>query len=188
MSRPPIRWIALTGTPGVGKTSLARALREEAVSVVDGKRFANAHGCVVGYDRFRRSRIVDVRRVGAALRRMAPSDEVRLLESHWAHEVPGVDAAIVLRVHPATLARRLARRRYPRAKVRENLEAEAIDLIVQECVRRFGKRRVAQLDATRATTGALARKVQRILADPAANLMKFEISPHDWTQELLRWS
>jgi adenylate kinase len=184
-----IRWLALTGTPGVGKSTVAALLRRRGLDVVDGKRFAREHDCLVGVDVARRSQIVDLARVGRALRR-AYDDEgsVRVLESHWAHEVPGVDAAIVLRLHPTRLRARLRRRRWSEAKVRENLEAEALDIILQESVQRLGKGRVGEIDTTGVVASTIAARVERAVRAPERELMKLEIGRIDWSEELLKWS
>ncbi|MBI2076930.1 MAG: adenylate kinase family protein [Euryarchaeota archaeon] len=184
----PTRWVALTGTPGVGKSTVAAELRKMGFEVVDGKRFAREHGCVVGVDRERRSQIVDPRRVARALRRIyRTASPVRILETHWAHDVPVVDAAIVLRLNPRTLERRLRARRWNRAKVRENLEAEAMGIILHESVENVGRRRVAEVDATKRSARAVARLVAPWLRDPRRRVTNLEIGRVDWTAELLRW-
>ena len=183
-----IRWLALTGTPGVGKSTVAKSLRGEGFDVVDGNAFARRHGCLVGVDAARRSQIVDPVRVGRALRGLRTSDRVRVLDSHWAHAVPLMDAALVLRLRPARLRARLLRRRWNAAKVRENLEAEALDIILQECVQRFGVRRVGELDTTGRSARAIAARIVRVLRAPERELIKLEIGRIDWSEDILKWS
>lgn len=184
----PIRWVALTGTPGVGKSSVARSLRRLGFTVVDGNEFAIRHGCVVGYDRRRQSRIVEPAYVGRELLRAFPADdEVRAIEGHWSHDVPGVDAAIVLRLNPRNLERRLRARRWSKAKVRENLEAEVLHVILYESLTRLGDGRVGEIDLTRRSPASAARAIARVLRAPEKRLTNLEIGRVDWTRELLRW-
>ncbi|HLE47212.1 MAG TPA: adenylate kinase family protein [Candidatus Thermoplasmatota archaeon] len=179
-------WVALTGTPGVGKSTVAKELRRLGLVVVDGKRYARRHGCVVGVDAERRSQIVDPRRVGRALRR-EKGEGVRVLETHWAHDVPGVTDAVVLRLNPRVLERRLRARRWNRAKVRENLEAEAMGIILHESVENLGRRHVVEVDATHASARAVARRLAPWLRDTKRRVTNLEIGRVDWTAELLRW-
>jgi adenylate kinase len=184
-----IQWVALTGTPGVGKSTLAAALRRRGFTVIDGKRFARENRCLVGVDLERRSQIVDVDRVGRALRELAPGEgAVRVLESHWAHEVPGVRRALVLRLHPTKLRARLRKRRWNAAKIHENLLAEALDIILQESVRRLGRGRVGELDTSRLARGAVVERISRVLRAPERELIKLEIGRIDWSEDILRWS
>lgn len=182
------RWVALTGTPGVGKTSVARVLRRLGTEVVDGNAFAARHDCFRGRDSARGARIVDPARVGRAVRRQRlPPGAVGVLEGHWVHLVPGVTDAIVLRLHPRPLERRLARRGWRRAKVQENLEAECIDQILLESLGELGRRHVGELDMTRRTPTSAARRIRQILQGRPLKVTNLEIGSVDWSQELLRW-
>lgn len=182
-----VRWVALTGTPGVGKTTLARSLRAEGFHVVDLKRFVARHGGVVGHDRARRSRIVDPSRVASLLRRVHRREKFLVLESHWSHEIPGVDAAIVLRARPRVVEERLRSRNWREAKVLENAEAEALGIIVEEARRRVPRGRVLQVDATRRSPASVLRLVLAALRDPEERLTNLEIRPINWSDDILRW-
>ena len=50
-----------------------------------------------------------------------------------------VELVAVLRCEPSVLRGRLFKRGYPQAKVTENVEAELIGVLLDECVARFGK-------------------------------------------------
>ncbi|MHB8634213.1 MAG: adenylate kinase family protein [Thermoplasmatota archaeon] len=144
----PLR-IALTGTPGVGKTTLAaHAGKALGWRVVDVKSWAHEAGHVVGYDAADDSAVVDVEGLGEEREWEGRPATTTLYEGHLSHLLP-VDGAWVLRLDPAHLRPRLEGRGYPRAKVRENLEAEALDIILQECLDRFAL--VVQRDGSRRT-------------------------------------
>ncbi|MCE8429903.1 MAG: adenylate kinase, partial [Candidatus Methanoperedens sp.] len=62
----------------------------------------------------------------------APQEKDVILEGHLSYFLP-VDAVIVLRVNPVALRKRLgARNKYSGAKVKENANAEALDVILVE--------------------------------------------------------
>lgn len=71
----------------------------------------------------------------------------------------------VLRCEPSALKARLERRGYAQAKARENVEAELIGVLTEECLRRFGLSRVREYDTTSAApervAAAIARDVSR---------------------------
>ncbi len=120
---------ALTGTPGTGKTSVASVLRERGYDVLDMTRFIKENGLREEYDAERDTYAVDVDRLNDALSDM---DDC-VFEGHLAHFMD-VDIIIVLRCHPDVLAQRLRDRGYSESKVRENVEAELLDVILCESV------------------------------------------------------
>ena len=151
-----LRSVALTGTPGTGKSSVARAL---------GNRFASVEiadlALALGAGR-RRGRGVEVD-LAAVARRLErdPGAAPTLLVGHLAHLLPLRDV-VVLRCHPVELARRLARaRRGSAADRRANVEAEATDVILLEAIG-LG-RRVWEVDTTARSVASVARTVRGTL-------------------------
>lgn len=168
--------VALTGTPGVGKTSLARAAAARGWRVVDVTAWARAAGCVAGRDEEDDADAVDVE----ALARLVPADDGSrvLYEGHLSHWLP-LDEAWVLRCDPDVLRGRLEARGYRPAKVAENLEAEALDLILQEALDAFP--RVVQRDGTRRTPEELCKA----FADAGRAAAKgHDLEPVDWSDRL----
>lgn len=149
--------VALTGTPGTGKSSVARLLRSRirAVEVRDLARGAGAaHG--VG-----RSVEVDLVRLRSWLRRHPPVSPI-VYVGHLSHLLPVRDV-VLLRCHPEELARRLrsAHRGTPADRL-ENATAEATDVILLEAVRRH--RRVWEVDTTGRSPTSVAREVRALVA------------------------
>lgn len=180
-------WVALTGTPGVGKSSAAAHLAATGVAVVDLARVAAEWHLLGRKDPTRASREVDPRRVGRLLQRVVPPKADAVLDGHWGHEVPGVKAAIVLRARPGVLEERLRVRGWTEAKIRENVEAEAIGVILQEAAATLGRRRTFDVDATGLSPPQGARAIRWILDHPVAARKKFEVGCVDWTQDILEW-
>lgn len=178
-------WVALTGTPGVGKSAVANALRLRGVPNVGVGRLAQDYDLVEEFDEARMSSVVDPAKVAPLLAGMVQKDSLLLLDGHWSHDVPGVTAAIVLRLRPSELKGRLERRGWPPAKVRENVEAEAIDLILQEAVTGLGKKRVLEVDTTGRTIGAVASIVYSLSRGPAAIANKYRPGLVDWSGDFL---
>lgn len=201
---PRLTCVAITGTPGTGKTSVGRELRALGFPVLLLNRAAKRF--TVGRDRARRTDIVDVRRLDRWLGRWIRDDRIweanrrvflfpenwlepegrdakgrrfLFLEGHLAHELSFVDRIVVLRLDPRVLERRL-RRKYSRRKARENAEAEAIGVIAGECRR---DRRATEVDVTGLTRAQAARRALRAARTPRPP----GIGLVDWSDAILAW-
>lgn len=178
-------WIALTGSPGAGKSTLADALRLHGVLHVDLARFAFDYGLVEGVDAVRNSNIIDPAKVGPRLHAFVQKGTPVLLESHWSHDIPGVQSAIVLRLKPSELKKRLVRRGWPPKKVRENLEAEGTDIILQEAISNLGVKNVFEIDATGRSVDAIKRDAYALIKGPNAVRSRFKPGKIDWSDDLI---
>ena len=154
--------VALTGTPGTGKTEVGRALERRGFDVVWLGREAAPAGAVVGRDKRRGSAEVDVARLDKWVsKRTRGRRGPVIFEGHLSHFLT-VDRAVVLRCPPQVLARRLRRRGWSERKVTENACAEALGVIVTEAVGRLGRRRVFEIDTAGALPSERARRVASI--------------------------
>lgn len=104
---------------------------------------------------------VDIQRLSREFSKAKWGDLV--VEGHLSHYLPSkmLSAVVVLRLHPKVLERRLRSRGYTGKKLRDNVEAESIDLILVESLRRHGEEKVFELDMTKTT---VERAVERFLA------------------------
>jgi adenylate kinase len=150
--------VAVTGTPGTGKTTATDRV-ETALDVVHLSDVIDREGLVTGTDEERDTQVVDV----DALREWFEGQTDVLVESHLAHELP-VDRVVVLRCHPEELARRLRERDEPAATVTENAESEALDVILSAAVDRHGLEHVYEVDATDRTPDEVAAEIERVVA------------------------
>jgi adenylate kinase len=146
--------IALTGTPGTGKTTIARLL---PYRIIDINSLVKA-GLNFGVDPERGCLEADMDGLEKRLREL-DSDEICILEGHFSHHF--ADRAIVLRLAPSALRPRLEARGYLPLKVQENLEAEAVDVILVEAVERCP--RVDEIDTTAKTAEEVAAEVCKII-------------------------
>jgi adenylate kinase len=164
------RVIILTGTPGVGKTVLAKLLAKRT-----GFRFLSLGDLVKkerlhkGFDRRARSYIINE---PAVRKRLEDYFEDHLangviFETHsigsFLHKTRGM-VAVVLRLDPVALARRLRARNWPRVKIWENVEAEMIDVSLYESLKFFGRTRVFEIDTTGKGPEQLMREILRALS------------------------
>lgn len=147
--------IAITGTPGTGKTTLATLLAKKL-----GYRYVNLNDLAAekklycGYDRKRRIPIVDIARLSREVEKRGT--ENLILDAHYSHDLPG-DLIILLRTNPRELRRRAARAGWPAAKTEENVQAEIMEVCRSEAL--AAGRPVLELDTTTQRPPELARRV-----------------------------
>lgn len=171
-------FVAITGTPGTGKTSVCEALSRRGYAIVDLEEVARREGCIVGRDESRGVDEVDIDRLQQRLRIPA---KIAFLKGHYSHLLDA-NLAIVLRCRPGILRRRLEARGWPSEKVRENVEAEAIDVVTQEAAARVPF--VFEIDTTDARPADTADAVLRILQGQTEG---HEAGSVDWSHEVLSW-
>lgn len=162
--------VALTGTPGTGKTTVAD-LVETDLAVVHLNDVIREEDLSTGRDAERDSLVADL---DALRERFADREDV-VFESHLAHHLP-VDRVVVLRCHPDELTERLQGRGWTGEKVAENVESERLDLLLSEAVAEHGLDRVYELDTTGRPPEAVAQDVAAVLAgerEPSAGEVDF---------------
>ena len=132
--------IALTGTPGTGKTTLSKKLNYNIVSInqsypeiSDGK---NENGdWLINLDKLLKN--FEVAKYNNTV-----------FEGHVSHFLENLDLIIVLRCRPIILQKRLEERNYNQEKIRENIEAEALNIISEEAIDSYGEKKVFELDTS----------------------------------------
>ena len=165
--------VAITGTPGTGKSSVCDALARRGYHIVDLDDAAKSLGLAESDEAG--DTIVDVEALAQQLQVLT---KVAFLKAHYAHRVPA-NLIVVLRCHPQELWRRLAARGWPVEKVRENVEAEAIDVVLQEAVERGPP--VFEVDTTSATSEDAAKQVLALLQGKVEG---HEPGRLDWSEEV----
>ena len=153
---PPFLTIALTGTPGTGKTEVATRLEKEGYRILHLTEFIREFNIPYEHDADRDCDVVDMDALEEAVfeyqqqeRRKyvkhfldshlsldniyaAPENlPVLFIESHMAHYL--CELSVVFRTDPHILKIRLDERGYSEKKVMENVLAESIDVVLCDC-------------------------------------------------------
>ena len=113
--------LAISGTPGVGKTALCSRLAEAGWSVLDLAELAAEHGCLGETDSTDGAAPVDIHRLADEWQ--PPRKGRWVVDGHLSHLLD-VDGLVLLRCEPATLRKRLNERGYAQVKVEANVEWE----------------------------------------------------------------
>ncbi len=165
--------IGLTGTPGVGKSTLARLLADAGRIVIDLNEWAKLHGAIAGEDDDG-TVVIDTERINLD---DMPSDCI--IDSHMSHNL-AVDVVWLIRLDPRPLRQRLAARGYTISKVMENVEAEAMDLILQEAMAEG--RMVIQRDGTHRSPEELLTSFMQATTE---GIKSSDLEDVDWSDALL---
>ena len=80
-----------------------------------------------------------------------------------------IGVALVLRLDPLILYRRLRNRGWSRHKAWENTEAEIVDLTLQETLKLLGEKRVFEIDTTRRSAALVYKEAMRALSAKRPN-------------------
>ena len=115
--------IAITGSPGVGKTTISNMLASQGWKVNTVAELAKTFDCEGDYDELMGCVEIDIHKLAERFL-MEPNDNV-IIDGHLAHFL-AVDAIVILRCEPSQLRARLESRGYPQSKINANLEWELI--------------------------------------------------------------
>ena len=167
-----MKTIIVTGTPGTGKTTLAKKLSKKLNFLyLDVNDFIFRNKLSEGYDNKRRTKIIDVKKLNKFLikeiktikkkalnqkssKKIQLKNKIKKIEgividSHLSHYLPKkyVDLCIVARCNILELNRRLKKKGFHRPKIKENLQAEIFEICYNEAKRK--KHEIISVDTSK---------------------------------------
>lgn len=137
--------IAISGTPGSGKTTIANLLKKGDREVINIGEFASQNGCVSSYDEMNKCDVIDGDLVIEKLREyLKGKTHTIIVESHLADLVPEeyLDRCYVLEVQISDLVERLKERGYSEKKIADNKLSELMRDCYMYSLDAFGEERV----------------------------------------------
>jgi adenylate kinase len=156
--------ILITGTPCIGKTTVATALaaklNAEYINLTD---YAKAHGLIKGQDSERDTLIIDEEGMRQSLAETIDNtiNQTIIIDGHYAPAVVPkqvVAYVFVLRRNPKELKELMEKRGYNGNKLWENLQAEILDACLIEAVQTHSGK-VCELDATNKPTETVVAEI-----------------------------
>ena len=141
--------ISISGTPCTGKTTVGELLSDRLnCKLVKINDLAIENDFVLGIDDEKGYKVIDIPALNEKVSEIiSDNDGLLIFEGHLAHLCDGADNVIVLRVRPEILESRLRARDYSEAKIRENLEAEAMGICSVEAFEIYGEN-VSEIDVS----------------------------------------
>ncbi|WP_096393108.1 adenylate kinase family protein [Halorubrum trapanicum] len=162
--------VAVTGTPGTGKSTATALLEGEYEVIHLNDRIKEDEELWTERDDDRDTLVADLDAVRDHL-----GDWAGVLDSHLAHRFD-VDRVVVLRCRPETIESRLRERGESPETAAENAESEALDVILSEAVDEHGVENVYEVDATDRDPEAVADAVRAVIEgerEPSAGTVDF---------------
>ncbi len=131
--------ILVTGTPGTGKSTVAKALAKKyGFSYLNVSTFAIERKLFTEYDEESLSYVIDEDALKRSLREAIGSGNF-VVETIYPSLVPFANKVLVLRRNPSEVWEELSSRGWPERKVAENVEAELLGVVAQEARETFGE-------------------------------------------------
>ncbi len=170
MSRDSAHRIAITGTPGSGKTTVAEfALANSKagwqLSVISDKKLAEMNGVLGDIDSNDGARPIDVEQLATTLSeqwKQIPESDM-LIDGHLSHLLP-VDAIVIIRCNPDVLQIRMGKRGWSKSKIEENAEWELLGTAWND-ENEWGDTPVLELDSTETNVDTLFAQIETWVRD-----------------------
>jgi adenylate kinase len=147
------RVILVTGTPGVGKTSISRSLASKLEAVyISLAELVERERLISGVDKARGTLIADTDKVSKRVQKVIEGSERDVIvDGHYAVDVvppKGVHLVFVLRRDPIELKSVMESRGFSERKLWENLAAEILDVCLWDAVSACGSDKVCEIDVS----------------------------------------
>jgi adenylate kinase len=178
--------IALTGTPGTGKTSVAEVLKSRGFEIVDLNKVACENNFILGKDKHRDSNIVDIEKFNNYVVENYISKDFVLIEGHLSHLLKSAEKIIILRCHPDNLKTNLSKKGWKTVKIKENIEAEILDIILCESIELHKKNDIFEIDVTNNKVENIADIITDLIKNKFKSNEKYKVGRIDWSEEILK--
>jgi len=178
--------ILITGTPCVGKTSVARLLSSKLRALyVNLTDLALKEKLVQGKDKQRNSIIVDEDRMKKRLKELITKSDKEnvVVDGHYAvNVVPTnlVSLVFVLRRDPVELRKLMEQSGFSEKKLHENLASEILDVCLVDALNVVGQRRVCEVNTTGKSVEDVAHEILLLLDNPG----NCQVGIVDWLGKL----
>ena len=150
----------ITGTPGTGKSTVGRLLAQRGLFVVEVGDLCRRHG-IYSYIENGETLVIDEGKLSEFLSGYLREIEEAVVVGHLSHHYPEPASVVVLRTRPDVLEERLRSKGWPRRKIEENVEAEALDIILAEALEMHGGK-VSEIDTTALSPGEVCERVIQV--------------------------
>jgi adenylate kinase len=179
------RVVLVTGTPCVGKTSVAQLLTLRLNAVyVNLTALAVKENLVFGKDEKRDSLIVDEERMKHAISKLIEgSKQSVVVDGHYATNVVPrkfVTYVFVLRRNPFELRSFMEKAGFSGNKLWENLASEILDVCLVDALNTYGKSRVCEIDVSGRSVEDVVEEILEVLN----GFRKCRVGVVDWLGKL----
>ncbi|MFW9828869.1 MAG: adenylate kinase family protein [Candidatus Thorarchaeota archaeon] len=185
--------IIISGTPGCGKTSVAKVLSDTLkAQLLSLNELAISDKFSFEYDIKRKTYIVDIDiflpYILEKVHKIRQNDPPFLImESHFSDIIPDdlIDYVFILRCDPDELIKRLEKKDYNFQKINENVQAEILGNCISYFIQKELKNPLFEID----TSNLSIKRVARIIADIVLKISdgkNFYAGKVDWLEKLFQ--
>jgi len=182
----PKKVILITGTPAVGKTTIAHELAARLdAKYVNLTELAVEENLIREEDDLRDTLVINESLVKERIRSLVEKfskDEI-VIDGHYAASVVSrslVHRAFVIRRDPIELRKLMEKHGFSRAKSEENLACEILDVCLVDSLNLLGEKKVCEIDATGKSLDTIVKEILSILRRHG----KCQIGIVDWLGQL----
>lgn len=173
--------ILITGTPGVGKTTVSKILSSKLdANLLPINELVDEKHLYTGIDKERGYKIVNMdalfNELDDIIQKRDKSNHV-LIEGHLSHFYKNADLVIVLRANPNVLKKRMATKGWQESKINENIQAEALGICSFEAYEIHGKK-AHEID----TSNFSPNEVSNLIIDVINGKKEFPIGSLDFLE------
>jgi len=166
--------VVITGTPGTGKTSAAEEMEKNGWRTVDLTDFIRTHDIGTADNGETEVRIEKLEE--KLEESFCDTEDDLVIEGHLSQYYEA-DYCVVLRCDPDTLKERISKRKYEKRKIEENVEAETLDIILQQSIKK--QQKIIEIDTTDKEAGKVAEEIERRIENDETGFGEV-----DWTDRL----
>jgi adenylate kinase len=177
--------IAISGTPGTGKTEVAQKLAIHLdYDFIELNHLIHKEELIAGIDSKRATVIADIPALMKHLRTLISDAKTNfVIAGHFVDEIPDelLKAIIILRCHPIQLTKRLLRRGWSSEKIVENLQAEILGDCTAQAIKRHPIEKIFEVDTSQRLSDEIVSVICNILTN---NNEEFQVGKISWLSTL----
>ncbi len=177
--------LAISGTPGVGKTSTGILLAKRLdVDVLELSRLVEREKLYSRRDEVRATLVADMEALERYLAELfSQTKRTHLVLGHFADIIPDkfLKCLVVLRCHPKILTERLKERQWTHAKILENVQAEILGECTSQALLRHPSEKIFEINVSQHTEEEVADFIEKVFSGQSTEFVPGRIS---WLQTL----
>ncbi len=188
-----MKTIVISGTPGCGKTSVSKKIKERLnAKVISLNKLATSKNFSPEYDNNRNTYIVDTNGFLPILKNeieiiQKNNPDFLIIEGHFSDIVPEryINYAFILRCDPDGLYKRLEKKGYKAKKIRENIQAEILGNCVNYFIQKGIKSPLFEVDTTNKNIETITKIIIDIVVENK-NAENYKVGNIDWLEKLFK--
>ncbi|MEM7819213.1 MAG: adenylate kinase family protein [Candidatus Aenigmatarchaeota archaeon] len=177
--------ISISGTPGVGKTEVAKQLaRLLGANLISINKLIKKGKVPYKLDKKRKTKIIDIKILQKVINKEIKKGKINIIEGHLSHLLKS-DKIIILRANPQILEKRMKKKKWSKNKIEENIKAEILDMITIETLEKHNKNKIIEIDTTNKKPKVISMTIMKILNNHRLQ-KEYSIGKIDWTKKYFK--